>query len=101
MKRISLFLVLSLAFLLSACAPNPPKDDGTLDVAASVKSVHIPAEQLLPCAPLPMLELRPYTENELIQVLNTWVTSHESCASGKLVLINTIKGAAGKKIADK
>lgn len=75
---------LLLLILLGGCATTG--QEFTLPVEA--KEVRIPKSQMTRCESLPMFERRNYSDEELTQALNKWITIHERCAAKQRVWID-------------
>jgi len=81
--------------VLSACAtkieaPNPV-------LVPETKQVSIPEDTLKKCPVIPRLEVRTYTEGELVNITNALIKQSEVCRSRQSLLSDTVRDAFNLK----
>ena len=62
-------------------------------------TVVVPKEQTALCSPFPKFEERDYSDTELRDALNTWISINEKCAAKQRVLSAFVLQMYGKKPA--
>jgi hypothetical protein len=87
-------LLIVLSVLLAACSGDPvrpPLEDVVL--APNTETVNVPKNLLVKCPLLPKLEVRKYTEKEVVVIDKSWIDMYDTCRTNNSVLIDTVRKA--------
>jgi len=104
-KKSDLWLILlaigvvALSFVLNGCAltPKPVVPDLPASVAPK-QHVTVDEQLIAPCIPLPLLDMRPYSESDTLDPVSAWANAYTDCSgrfaryveiTSKLLNINT------------
>jgi PBP1b-binding outer membrane lipoprotein LpoB len=91
--------VFALAFCLGGCATAPKQEVPDLPANVAAKqSVTVDPELIAPCKPLPLLDVRPYSQSDTLDPIDAWSNVYTDCSNrfakyvvitSKLLNINT------------
>lgn len=85
------YLPLLLLAMLTACATT--QEPHPVVLVPETQTVNIPDHLLQTCPPMPKLQAKAYTEGEMVDLLNQWITMSEACRAKQAILVTTVKQA--------